>query len=656
MIRYAIKNKFLEDLGVASYGPNEISDDYEIPIVKTDSRNYILLNILKENELTLSLILDLLVFAMKNNLYWVLKSSSNNPIEILEEKLFNNILLLNENEYKMFSEYYLNIKEYEFSDKIFRLKKNRQLDNLKEILINDCIETKIEEFGVGNFIHNLIDFTDTEHSFSCLCSIKEKLPLNIYKNIIGCIFNNSNHILNGSQFITKEYNLLFKKEIRENIERENKIELVKEKMELVEKNDISLMLNTNAMIDELCKINDFLEKQTFEDNEESKSHKLYFLKHENIIRKISYEDINYNIPPIFSENAIKIIKYFNKNDTFDIESIINDLKNYWFKDEYFYIYFYWVYVKKSDNIDNSEMRNEFIANSDVIEKIRDNINKDVYDKFINNPLEHFEYYNSPNWLMPFLYYYETLLNNVPPQWMQIKHILKLIVVHCQIINIDYNLGLNWLINKFPTIKITSNQIVEYGLKVIESIKGTYSRSQIIKYFIDYYESNEKNSLTDEITNFIINTTKKLFDIWETNDTDIEFQDIDRFWTKCNLNFIDVLFPKFTVKIIISAIMRNNNSIYFQYRKSVLLYCSKIATNEQKLRIINDIEKDFENKTLPNEEIDEIHKFLASIGHEKSIKFIITSYLNGRSVLERDSFNTYGFGFIKQSKIMLKYFI
>jgi hypothetical protein len=117
-----------------------------------------------------------------------------------------------------------------------------------------------------------------------------------------------------------------------------------------------------------------------------------------------------------------------------------------------------------------------------------------------------------------------------------------------------------------------------------------------------------------------------------------------------------LFLKFTINIVTSAIRKDEKDIDFQYRKYVLLYCSKVATDEQKIRIIHEIEDDLAGKALSNEENDEITGFLASLGRERSVKFIINSYLGGKAIQSRHSLNQYPLGYIRQNCQMLKYFI
>jgi hypothetical protein len=656
ILRYTIKNKYPDAHGLVYTVPEQITDDDWTPRVRTDARIYTLSLLLEKIELDLSDILDLLIFTIENNLFKKIKDIYGNPINIFEEKLYNNIALLNVNNYKKFSVYYFNINELRFDERLFKGNQAKLLDNLKTFLIEEIINNEIKKWDLGCFLHKLIDFNNAEHSLCYLSKIKEKMPKNIYMDIIYYIFNNNEHILNNLEFIINEYNTLFEKEIARNTAREKNIKNVKEQIEAVKNKDIALMLEPKEMIQELCKINSFLLDSPTTNKNETNFDKLFSLRHEYIIDTITYSS-TYYVPPIFSECAIKIMEYFYRNNIFDINTIIKYLYGYLFREEAFYMYFYWYFIDKSHNHDNNIDINKLITtNPTLFQKIHDSMNKDAFDRFSNNSLKYFENDNR-QWLLPFFYFYETLLNHIPPKWMRVEHILKLIVVfdinETELVT-STDICLDWMTEKFPFIN--SYQIVEYGLMIIGDVTNIFSRIQIVKYFIDYYKSNESSTLASEILNFIINTTKKMFDLTLTDHDYAEFQDISNFWVECDSNHIDALFQKFTVEIITSAIIRNKEDIDYLYRKNVLLYCSKLATNEQKTRIIHQIENDLAGKTLSDEENDEIHGFLASLGREKSIKFIINTYLNGKAIQSRYHFNNYPLEYIGQNSSILKDFI
>ncbi|MCL2183063.1 MAG: hypothetical protein FWB85_06310 [Chitinispirillia bacterium] len=653
VFRYAIKNKYIDD-NIATTVPGIINDDFETPVVYVDHRSYILSDILKKINLTVAEILSLLVFAAKNDLYRPLHNRHDSPIKVLEERLFPSIGLMDDNECEMFSQCYLHVNkfgvidDFEYIRKLFAKEQKQKFEKIKKVLVREIINKKTKPMWVSNMLANLINFVNAELSSEYLCMIKENMPEDVYSSTMHHIYHNKEHIINNSEIVIKEYRILFKKEFSKETERKDQLKQIKESIELIKKNELTLMSNHEIMIEQLKKINAFISTYTVSNKDETSFGKLCFLNHQCIINEVSFGDIS-NIPPIFSEYAIEIMKGFYRDDIFDIDIIIAKLQDYWFKEENFYIYFYWCFIDKLGNQNDG-----IIYDGDIKQKILNSIDIGVSKIFLNNSIEKFNF--SDHWLTPFLYYYDMLLKKTPPRWMRLEHILKLIVVpypdkHAT--STDADTSFNWLSKNFP---VTPYQIVEYGLKIIDNISHRYSRMQITRYFIDYYNSNAPDAITDDILNFIINSTQRMFDLSPSNDRSAEFQYIGCFWRGCTSNHINRLFPKFAAKIIISAMEINNNDIVVHYRKNVLLYCAKLATIEQKEKIIREIETDLLNRALSNTEKVEVHNFLSSLGREDSIKFIINLYLNGKAVENRNFFDSYSFGYIKQNQEILKNYI
>jgi hypothetical protein len=597
ILRYRFKNNYYNGHGMASVVPEMITDDYETPMVQSDEHDYILSHLLKKIELNLSEILSLLIFTMEEGLYGDIKDTFDSPVKILEEELYNKLISIEDKDYENFSRYYFDTDEFGFDNRLFQGKQTMQIEQLKTFLVNEVITRNITKWGVGNFLQNLINLSVADPSLECLYLIKEKMPKGIYADVIYCIFNNPSHIINNSEFIASEYHAIFEEEIIKNERREKNLELIKKEIEVVKGNDIKLILDHEAMLNELKKINDFLLNDTPKEREKTHFNKIYSLRHKNIIQKLSYDDMC-NMPPVFSECAIKIMEEFYRRNIFDINIIEKNLQGYSFKDENFYIYFYWTFVSKEDNVDVEKNIN---LCPDVRQKILSSLNEDASKKFLTKSVKYFEQDNH-QWLIPFLYYYGTLLDNTPPAWMQVDHILKLIVVpdpHKTGLLISTDIGLDWFKNKFPDISPT--QIIEFGLEIIDNVANVFSRIQLIKYFINHYKSNVKNVLTGKILDFIIDSTKRLFNMNSTDHISSEFQYIGHFWPECTENYIDRLFLEFTINIIISAIKKNEKDIDYQYRKYVLLYCGKVATDEQRIKIIYELKDDLAGKTLSNEE-------------------------------------------------------
>ena len=547
-----------------------------------------------------------------------------------------------------------------FYEKLFQIDQTKNIDSLKGFLVNEIIYGNLAPWGIGDLLHKLINFSDSNMAFDYLCLIKEKMPNNIYADVIYYIHNSDNHILNNLKFSKDEYNTIFRDEILKKEKREKKIEAIKNEIELVNNNDFALMLDNKKMIGELVKIHDFISCSTLLDDTETNLHKIYNLNHSDIINSTLYQNIELNMP-IFSECAIKIMADYYKLNIHDINSIIEHLQHNIFKHEYFYIYFFlcWISIKKNQKADDKKIVESIKFNTLIMKKINDSINIDIQNKFINISIKDFQYINRDCWLVPFLYYYEHLLDKTLPRWMKAEHILKLIATpnpH-KIVYMNNGNNIRWITDIFWMI--SSEQIIEYGLHIIDTLECPLSRIQIVEYFIDYYNTSKNNDLKEKILNLTISLTKILFDITSDN-TSVhgEFQNIGLFWRRCNINYIENIFSKLTTEVITSALRNDKEEkkdINYQYRKMVLQYCIRESTIEQKIKMIYEIEKDMRRKKLSTEEILETHAFLASLGRGKSIKMIIISYINGKSI-SWHGIDEYPLGHIEQKGYLLVAFI
>jgi len=119
LIQYIIKNKYMDGYSMSSTVPEMLTDDYEMPMIKTDERIYELMCLIKEIDISISEILDLLNYAIENKVYnHDLINDIYNPIKYLEEILYKNILLIKEEDFDKFAKYYFGIYEYDFDNRL----------------------------------------------------------------------------------------------------------------------------------------------------------------------------------------------------------------------------------------------------------------------------------------------------------------------------------------------------------------------------------------------------------------------------------------------------------------------------------------------------------------------------------------------------------
>jgi len=227
-------------------------------------------------------------------------------------------------------------------------------------------------------------------------------------------------LLNGNGFINNEYVSLFRERIEVEAERTKKLTKIQEDITNSKDGDIRLLLDNNAMTNELKSIDEYLSSQK-ELNEETKPlHKLLSLAHKRVVDLVQYGlQEKYIVPPIFSECALKILEDFYRQDIFDIDRILVNLNNYCFNLEHFYLYFYWTYINYQEKKDESNASIIAIINSNASlkQRIIDSINSDVLRRFKDEPISYFEGGGNCEWVTPFLYYFGLLLNKTVPDWL-----------------------------------------------------------------------------------------------------------------------------------------------------------------------------------------------------------------------------------------------
>jgi hypothetical protein len=661
LLQYLFKNKYNDGLGMASVVPEVLNDDYELPMIHFNNDSFAMTQILSNINLDINEILLALCYAIKNKLYENIKNSIDNPIKILEDKLYENITQIGENDYALFAYYYFGADQYGINDKLFKIEQSNKIDAIKIFLVNQVInnKTEIKEISIINILPRLINLCDYVIAFELLQNIKSKLSEDCYAAIISSIFNNKNHILHDDVFITSEYNQIFEKYIFSQKSMEVHLAKFNDTVKDAKSKEIELMLDNDAMSDELKRIDKYLAETVEIDGDSILLHKLRSLHHNEILTRIKYNFNNkYIDTPIFVQCAINILENFYRSEVININKIINKLQNYCFKSKYFYSYFYWQYIYKQDWKDDIHAHNvKLINENDALKKkIIESINIDVRRNFEDTKYGFFDGRHS-RWITPFLYYYDVLLSNINLSWFNKNIILKLIAFTNHVIgNIRFttDISLDWFIKKFPSI--TSTEIIEYALQIIPNIDDGMARFQITKYFIEQYNSNNQTKQKTSIFNFILETTQKMFDLQYDNERNFEYSLISNFWLSCQENHIEKLFSKFTIEIILSSqrTKSSNSHINFQYRKDVLNYCIRVSTNQQKYQMINDIKSNNIDKVASEDKKNIIDQFLASIGDEQAIKYLISLYLNNKGLIY--IFTQNSFGFISSNNSLLNEYI
>ncbi|MDR0502337.1 MAG: hypothetical protein LBH16_03335 [Treponema sp.] len=283
---------------------------------------------------------------------------------------------------------------------------------------------------------------------------------------------------------------------------------------------------------------------------------------------------------------------------------------------------------------------------------------EIPEKFKNKKINDFDGMKSTHWLSPFLYYIKYLMDNKIPEYVSKDDAIKLIACgnpYGEHAMMSYSVNLAWFEDLFINM-ISQSEIVQYGLENIDMLQNSLSRLQIFNYLLEYYEKIINKDLNTNIKNYIIKKTREMF--FEENRTvsSSEYSPFSNFWSKCEENHVDDIFPHFNIDIVLSAIRINDKDINYQYRKTIIEYCIHVSTELQKRRIINEIKTDSSNMGLTLDQSFVVNHFLASMGDEENILSIIDGYLNGDAINTPDIFTIYKFGCLHKTEILLNKYI
>ncbi|GHT55098.1 hypothetical protein FACS1894109_00980 [Spirochaetia bacterium] len=652
LLRYLFKNKFNEGLGMAGVVPDVLTDDYELPMIHHDYDESAISYVLPNINFTTSEILSILCYSIENNVYDRVKDSINSPIKILKEKLYEKINEIEYKDYELFSFYYFNADKYGVNERLFKVEPSNKTDELRTFFANKIIEGKVDikEYFIDRMLHQLINLTDRARANELLRSIMKMPKPNIYNYLIHSIFNDENHILYNSGLVNSEYNRIYAKDIllRKNIDK--RLAQYKTDIESAKSKEIELMLDNDVMANELRRIDEYLQKTTEIDGEKNLWHKLFSLHHKKLLDLITYDFNNQYInTPVFVECAMHILEDFYRDKITNIDEIIKRLKDYCFKPEHFYYYFYWQYIDKHNKQEEPNENIEKIINKNdvLMDRIIDSINVNVRRNFEDKKYPFFEGKHSP-WITPFLYFYNLSFNNISPDWLTTEYILKLITFHNPYVTTSKDATLSWFTERFPTISNT--EIINFALQVIPNIEDYHSRIQIAKYLIEQYNSFNLSIEKESIFEFIIDTTKSMFDLHENSNKWAEYSTISSFWSTCQENHIEKIFNGFSIAVILSTTKRQDNDIDYQYRKEVLNYCARISNEGQKIKITNEIKLDSSFDNISEKEKEVVNQFLASLGDEQAIKSLINLYLMDKGMIH--AFRQSSFGVLTPNNDLL----
>lgn len=351
---YSIEKNIKVSKGTMDIITENITDDDVYPIFYIDHYLWVFYEIIKKIDVSLDVILETLVFSInkqsKNDFY-----GTHNPILILENKLYDKIDQLTAEQYQLFSEYFLHKNALHEMHRFFEVANSEHFDNLKIYLlkkINDE-KVKISQWILESLLAKLLNLSDVnkaQEQFDIIsATYNTGNNIGIYKGVIYEIKLNIKHILHNNDKIKDDYQYLFAVHIEaEKKHNEQKIK-TKDDIDKMLNNELYLMLDNDALLEELAKTIDYLNNHDNLNENKTFIGKVRSLESEHILNCLEYNFENeYKSPPIFSKTALFLIEF--SIGTNYLENTINktEILEYakkW-QAEPFYIFFYWIYIKQ----------------------------------------------------------------------------------------------------------------------------------------------------------------------------------------------------------------------------------------------------------------------------------------------------------------------
>lgn len=643
--------------------PDEIDDDYTVKTINIGGDDYFLTAIIKQEKIDLDGILEIFktFSAKKINLYNLgfeaqellneIKSQFKLLIPTLTTTNVNNLYEIGLNYLDFEKGLHLNNL-----DEFIKLFSYDIKQKLCEKLINDFdVKRFCISWNIPRTLCFLLDLSDEKIAHGYLEKLNNPDTIEIYKNIIDFLKEDSfeQHILHT--FAVQEFPKLFPEEVERHNEHISRIEELKKSINSMAANEANIILNESEILKTIDTIYKYLDENPNFKEEKTEKGKLISLRPDYIIDNVTYDFSNkYEIPKIFSEFVVKMLVNEAFNDPFEkvnrtkLEEYIKDAFS---NEKYFWRFFFYHFVESY----KPEQTFKLLENNPLVEqKIRKSLELEN-PELIEQDVSFYDGGGNRYWVYPFVWYISNLYNNVLPEWFNKEALLKLVAFPAWALGSGIRIHsgniFNWQSwnSVFEWIESVSNytesKLIETAISIYPSLKDDKSKTQIISHLIEKLDSYPQ--FKENITNLILQES-----IIESNKdyesanklTIMNCNILQAFWNKNNdTSYI----PKIIDNLPYSK-YKENDSNYT--RTAMIEYVCRLANIEQQKRLIKLIKKNRQQN------ITDKHLLLAKLGDEKSIIALVDNYLSGGTYSESIFYGSNAFGSKKPSNKLLKKYI
>lgn len=644
--------------------PGEIDDDYTVKTINIGGDDYFLTAIIKQEKIDLDGILEIFktFSAEKINLYNLGFEAQEllNEIKSQFKLLIPTLTTTNVNDLYEIGLNYLNFEKglhLNNLDEFIKLFSNEIKQKLCEKLINDFdVKRFCISWNIPRTLCFLLDLSDEKIAHGYLEKLNNTDTIEIYKNIIGFLKEDSfaQHTLHS--FAVQEFPKLFPQEVERHNKHNARIEELKQSLNSMAENEANIILNESEILKTIENIFKYLDENPNFREEKTEKGKLISLRPDYIIDNVTYDFNNeYEIPPIFSEFIVKMLvnEAFNdpseKVNRIKFEEYIKDAFS---NEKYFWRFFFYHFIESY----KTEQTIQFLEKNSVVDqKIRKSMELEISELIDKQDLSFYDGGGNRYWVYPFVWYISNLYNNVLPEWFNKEALLNFVAFPAWALGsgIGVHSGdiFNWQSwnSVFEWIQSVSNysesKLIEYAIRIYPNLKYDQSKTQIISYLIEKLDSYSQ--FKEKITNLIAQESiiESNKDYESANKLSIlNCNILQAFWNK-NTDFSYI--PKIIDEIPYEK-YSDNDANYT--RTAIIEFICRLANIEQCKTLIRIIKK---NKRQ-NQNSKTI--LLAKLGDEKSIISLIDNYLSGGAYSDSIFYGSNAFGSKNPSNKLLRKYI